>query len=59
MSDEYREDGRISNNYYESELARLQEELVALQDWIAHKGLRVAPLIEGMMWAAAESGGEK
>ena len=47
MSEKYRPDGRITNAYYEKELARLQEELVALQDWIRHKGLRVAVIFEG------------
>ncbi len=47
MSEKYRPDGRITNAYYEKELARLQEELVALQDWIKHEGLRVAVIFEG------------
>ena len=47
MGEKYRPDGRITNAYYEKELARLQEELVALQDWIRHKGLRVAVIFEG------------
>ncbi len=47
MSDLYRPDGRITNAYYDKELVRLQEELVALQDWIKHKGLRVAVIFEG------------
>ena len=32
---------------YDSELARLQIELVKLQEWIRHKGLRVVVLFEG------------
>lgn len=47
MSDMYRPDGRITKAYYDKELIRLQEELVALQDWIKHKGLRVAVIFEG------------
>ena len=33
--------------FYESELAKLQEELVKLQEWIKHKGLRVVLIFEG------------
>ena len=38
---------KISNEFYEEELARLQIELVKLQEWIKHKGLRVVVLFEG------------
>jgi polyphosphate kinase 2 len=38
---------KISNQLYEKELARLQIELVKLQEWIKHKGLRVVVLFEG------------
>jgi len=37
----------LSRKQYEKELARLQAELVRLQEWIVHKGLRVAVLFEG------------
>ncbi|HWA54967.1 MAG TPA: polyphosphate kinase 2 [Solirubrobacterales bacterium] len=37
----------LSRKQYEKELARLQVELVRLQEWIVHKGLRVAVLFEG------------
>jgi polyphosphate kinase 2 len=37
----------LSRKGYEKELERLQTELVHLQEWIAHKGLRVAVLFEG------------
>ena len=47
MSDEYRPDGRITKKFYESELFRLQEELVNLQQWIKREGLRVAIVFEG------------
>ena len=47
MSEKYRPDGRITKGYYDTELLRLQEELVALQDWIKHEGLRVAVIFEG------------
>ena len=47
MPDEYRRDGRIRKKFYESELFRLQEELVGLQRWIKQEGLRVAVIFEG------------
>lgn len=37
----------ISNKFYEAELARLQTELVKLQEWIKHKGLKVVVIFEG------------
>jgi polyphosphate kinase 2 len=37
----------LSKKQYEKELARLQDELVQLQEWIVHAGLRVAVLFEG------------
>ena len=38
---------KISNSKYERELARLQIELVKMQEWIRHKGLRVVVVFEG------------
>src|SRR3954468_8114130 len=38
---------RLSKRAYEKELARLQTELVRLQDWIVHKGLKVVVVFEG------------
>ena len=37
----------LSKKQYKKELALLQEELVRLQEWIVHAGLRVAVLFEG------------
>jgi polyphosphate kinase len=37
----------ISSQQYESELAKLQIELVKLQRWVQHKGLKVMVLFEG------------
>jgi polyphosphate kinase len=37
----------LGKKQYKKELARLQEELVRLQEWIVHTGLRVAVLFEG------------
>ena len=44
---EYRPDGRITRKFYNRELLRLQEDLVDLQKWIKHEGLRVAVVFEG------------
>ncbi len=38
---------RIKTKDYERELAHLQEELVRLQRWIRHKGLKVVVIFEG------------
>ena len=43
----YHADGEIRNKFYEKELARLQLELVKLQEWIKEKGLKVVVLFEG------------
>ncbi|MCK9203113.1 MAG: polyphosphate kinase 2 [Bacteroidales bacterium] len=38
---------KLPSRYYEQELAKLQVELVRLQEWIKYKGLRVVVLFEG------------
>ena len=38
---------KIDNATYEKELARLQIELVKLQEWIKHEGLKVVVIFEG------------
>ncbi len=38
---------KIKNKLYDKELARLQIELVKLQEWIKHEGLKVVVLFEG------------
>jgi len=43
----FRENGKLKEGYYLSELLRLQEELVKLQYWIREKGLKVTILFEG------------
>ncbi len=43
----YTANGRLKKRYYEDELARLQEELVKLQYWIAQNGMRVLIIFEG------------
>jgi polyphosphate kinase 2 len=39
--------GKISNAAYEAELARLQDELVNLKEWVVAKGLKVVVIFEG------------
>ena len=43
----YTKNGRLTKEYYESELVRLQEELVNLQFWVQQRGLRVLIIFEG------------
>ncbi len=38
---------RLDKRGYAKELARLQVELVRLQDWVIHRGLKVVVLFEG------------
>ena len=38
---------KIDNATYEKELLKLQHELVKLQGWVQHKGLKVVALFEG------------
>ncbi len=38
---------KIKNEVYEKELARLQIELVKLQEWVKHEGLRIVVIFEG------------
>ena len=39
--------GKLKNKRYQKELKRLQTELVKLQEWIKHEGLKVVVLFEG------------
>ena len=39
--------GKLDRDTYEAEIHKLQVELVKLQEWIKHKGLRVAVIFEG------------
>ena len=43
----YKKDGRLTSQFYEAELVRLQEELVKLQYWVREKGLKVLIIFEG------------
>jgi polyphosphate kinase 2 len=38
---------RLKRKFYEEELERLQVELVKLQEWVRHKGLKVVVIFEG------------
>ena len=38
---------KLKNKVYERELARLQIELIKLQEWIKYKGLKIMILFEG------------
>jgi len=42
-----RHNGRLDRETYEAEIAKLQTELVKLQEWIKHEKLRVAVIFEG------------
>jgi polyphosphate kinase 2 len=44
---EHKDTRTIKKKVYESELARLQVELVKLQEWIKHEGLKVVVIFEG------------
>jgi len=43
----YRKDGRLKKEFYESELLRLQEEMVKLQYWVKKQNLHVVIVFEG------------
>jgi len=43
----YKKNGKLTNEFYEMELVKLQEELVKLQYWVKEKGLRVVIIFEG------------
>ena len=38
---------KLSKKFYEKELLRLQTELIKLQEWVKHKGLKVVVVFEG------------
>jgi polyphosphate kinase len=40
-------DGKLKRKEYESELERLHVELVKLQEWVKHKGLKICIVFEG------------
>ena len=38
---------KLTREDYEAELVHLQGELVRLQDWVVHEGLKIVVLFEG------------
>ncbi len=44
---EVRDKKKLKNKQYEKELAKLHEELVKLQQWVVHKGLKICVIFEG------------
>jgi polyphosphate kinase 2 len=42
-----KKNGKLKKSYYEKNLRELQVELVKLQEWVRHEGLRVVVLFEG------------
>ena len=42
-----KKNGNLKKSYYEKQLKELQVELVKLQEWVRHEGLRVVVLFEG------------
>jgi polyphosphate kinase 2 len=47
QSDAVAKPKKFNKKFYEKELARLQEELVKMQEWIKHEGLKVVVIFEG------------
>jgi len=45
--DDSQEDSEIDKKFYNNELIRLSVELVKLQEWVKHKGLKVVAIFEG------------
>lgn len=46
-NNKHEKNGKLDNAYYEKELAKLQVELVKMQEWIKHAGLKVVVVFEG------------
>jgi len=45
--EQYNAEGRLKNGFYLEELAKLQVELVKMQEWIKFKGLKLVVIFEG------------
>ncbi len=43
----YRKNGKLRSSFYESEMLRLQEEMVKIQYWVQAQNLRVVIVFEG------------
>ena len=46
-NDKVNSNGKLKTKYYNKELARLHVELVKLQQWVVHKGMKVCIVFEG------------
>ena len=46
-NDTFKDNGKLKTKYYNKELARLHAELVKLQQWVVHKGMKVCIVFEG------------
>ena len=46
-NDHYRKNGKLKSSFYETELLRLQEEMVKIQYWVKEQNLRVVIVFEG------------
>ena len=46
-NDTFKNNGKLKTKYYNKELARLHAELVKLQQWVVHKGMKVCIVFEG------------
>ena len=47
LKEKHRKPEKLSKKVYEKELAKLQIELVKLQRWVQHKGLKIVVIFEG------------
>jgi polyphosphate kinase 2 len=47
MTSERQQVEKLGRKHYEKELARLQGELVRLQEWVVHEGLKICVVFEG------------
>ncbi|TCO83661.1 polyphosphate kinase 2 [Plasticicumulans lactativorans] len=46
-ADRFNKEGKLKNSFYEKELRDLHIELVRLQEWVIHRGLKVCVVFEG------------
>jgi polyphosphate kinase 2 len=46
-NDTFKDNGKLKTKYYNKELTRLHAELVKLQQWVVHKGMKVCIVFEG------------
>ncbi|MBB6460126.1 polyphosphate kinase 2 [Flammeovirga kamogawensis] len=46
-NEKFSKNGKLKKEYYEEELIRMQNELVKMQEWVKHTGMKVVVLFEG------------